>query len=442
MGRVAVRPLATLLVACVVAAAALGFGGEPLRARALLVAGLYLTFALSEIVPPFVPTLFLLVAAPLLLGPLSPSYTLGKLLGWAADPVLALFAGGLALGLAAQRHGVDAALAALLLRAAGRSRRGLLAVTLLAATFLSMWLSNIAAAALLLAALQPALGAIEPGFRRSLLIALAVGANLGGVTTPIGSGPNAIAIAETRAVQPISFAEWMGFGLPIAAGMCALAFVWLVLRYRVTGPNPLQLAPAAALSRRGYGVVALLAAGIVAWLSEPLHGIGAPSIALALMLLLFGSGLLGKGDLGALDWSTLGLIAGGLVLGRLLENSGVLIALAHALPIADAPRWVWLGAMVIASATLAALMSNTATAAMLIPLGMQIDGSPSTAVIIAVATSFGMPLPISTPPNALIYGTGAIRSRDLLEIGMGLMLIGCVVVTLTGGWFLGLLGLD
>jgi solute carrier family 13 (sodium-dependent dicarboxylate transporter), member 2/3/5 len=437
-----VRPLVTVtVVACAIVVAALGLIEDPLQARAVLVAGLYLTFALSEIVAPFVPTLFLLVSAPLLLGPLSQSYALGNVLRWAADPVLALFAGGLALGLAAQRHGVDAALAALLLRAAGSSRRGLLAVTLLAATFLSMWLSNVAAAALLFAALRPALAAIEPGFRRSLLVALAMGANLGGVTTPIGSGPNAIAIAETRAVHPIAFAEWMGFGVPIAAGMCAVAYAWLVLRYRVTGPSELRIAPPEALTRRGYGVLIILAAGIIAWLSEPLHGVGAASIALALMLALFGSSLLGKADLGALDWSTLGLIAGGLVLGRLLESSGILAAIAHAVPIADSPRWLWLGALVGVSAVLSALMSNTATAAMLVPLGMQIDGAASTAVIIAVATSFGMPLPISTPPNALIYGTGMIRSRDLLEIGLGLMLIGCVVVTLSGSWFLGYFGL-
>ena len=442
MSGAAVRPIATLVVAAAVAGAALGLVADPLQSRVLLVAGLYLTFVLSETVAPFVPTLFLLAAAPLLLGSLSQRYALGQVLGWAADPVLALFAGGLALGLAAQRHGVDAALAALLLRAAGRTRRGLLAVTLLAATFLSMWMSNVAAAALLLAALQPALASLEPGFRRSLLIGLAMGANLGGVTTPIGSGPNAIAIAETRALHPITFAEWMGFGLPIAAGMCGLAYVWLVLRYRVRGPSELRLEAPHALSRRGYGVVALLAAAILAWLAEPLHGVGAPSIALALLLLLFGSNLLAKSDLGALDWSTLGLISGGLVLGRLLESSGVLTVLAQALPIADSPRWLWLGALVSVSAVLAALMSNTATAAMLIPLGLHIDSAASTAVILAVATSFGVPLPISTPPNAVVYGTGAIRSRDLLEIGLGIMVIGCVVVTLSGGWFLGLFGMD
>ena len=436
------RLIASALTSGVIAAATLLWVDDPLRARGLAIAVVYLTFALSEVVAPFVPTLFLLLAVPLALGPLSARFNLGSVLGWAADPVIALFAGGLALGLAAERHGVDARLAALVVRSAGNRRRALLGLVLLSAAVLSMWLSNVGAAALLLAALRPALGASEsPAYRRSLMLALAVGANLGGMTTPVGSGPNAIAIAETRAIQPISFVHWMSFGVPIAFGMCGLAYAWLVFRYRVSGASELSLPPSAALTARGRSVVLLLMAAIAAWLTEPLHGVGAASVALALMLLMFGSNLLGKPDLGKLDWSTLGLIAGGLALGRLLENTGIVSLLAEQLLAAQLPRWVWLGALVGASAGLSAIMSNTATAAMLVPIALQIDGSPSTAIIVAVATSFGMPFPISTPPNALVYGSGELRAADLMEIGFGLMLIGCVIVTLSGGWFLGLLGL-
>lgn len=437
------RLLATLAVGAAISGVIAVTVRDPLYARALLVVALYLTFALSEIVAPFVPTLFLLVATPLMLGPISPQFSLGRVLGWAADPVVALFAGGLAVGLAARRHGIDAALAALLLRFAGRSRRRLLAIVMLSATFMSMWLSNVAAAALLLAAMRPALAATkEPVFRRSLLLALAVGANLGGVTTPIGSGPNAIAIAETRDAHPIGFVEWMGFGLPIALGMCVLAFVWLVLRYGVHGATDVTIPAPPSITGRGRSVVALLGLAIGAWLTEPLHGVGAASIALALLLVLFGSNLLARPDLGALDWSTLGLIAGGLALGRLLESTGILSTFSETLALAEYPRWLWLGGLVVASAGLSAVMSNTATAAMLVPLGLSLDSAPSTAIIVAVATSFGMPFAISTPPNALVFGTGDVRSRDLLETGLLLMIAGCVVVTLTGGGFLGLLGFE
>lgn len=436
------RVIATLATSCAISAAAFAWVDDPLRARGLAIAGVYLAFALSEIVPPFVPTLFLLLAVPLTLGSTSPRYALGSVLDWAADPVVVLFAGGLALGLAAERHGVDQRLTSLVVQSAGKRRRALLGLVLLSAAGLSMWLSNVGASALLLAALRPALSEREdPAWRRSVMLALAVGANLGGMTTPIGSGPNAIAIAETRAIRAISFAEWMSFGVPIALGLGVVAYVWLVLRYRVSGTCELSLPEQPALSARGRAVLLFLLAAITAWLTEPLHGVGAPLVALALLLLLFGSNVLGKADLGKLDWSTLGLIAGGLMLGRLLESTGVVSALAESLLAAQLPRWAWLGALVGASAGLSAIMSNTATAAMLIPVALQMDPSPSTGIIVAVATSFGMPFAISTPPNALVYGSGELRALDLLQVGLGVMLIGCVTVTLSGAWFLGLLGL-
>lgn len=434
------RVVATSAIAIALCVGALCWFDDPLQARGVALASVYLTFALSEVVAPFVPTLFLLAATPLVLGPVSPHFSLSATLAWTADPVLALFAGGLAVGVAAQRHRIDVALAAFLLRIAGQSRRRLIAVVLFATAFMSMWLSNVAAAALLLAALRPALSTpIPPAFRRSLWVALALGANLGGMSTPIGSGPNAIAIAQTREIHRITFAEWMSFGLPITIGMGLVAYVWLVLRYRVSGEFELHLQPPV-VRRRAWVVVALFAIAILAWLTEPLHGISAPAIAVMLVLVLFGSSLLAKSDLGELDWSTLGLIAGGLALGRLLESTGLLAAFSNDLALAY-PRWVWLGGLVIASAGLAAVMSNTATAAMLVPLGLQLDGSPATAIVIAVAASFGMPFPISTPPNALVYGTGDIRTRDLLEIGAVLMLVGCAVVTFTGPWFLRVLGI-
>jgi sodium-dependent dicarboxylate transporter 2/3/5 len=316
-------------------------------------------------------------------------------------------------------------------------------VVLLAAAGTSMWLSNVAAAALLLVALQPLLASssLEPAFRRALLLALAIGANLGGMATPIGSGPNAIAIAATRATHPITFIRWMSFGVPIVLGMLGIGLAMLVLRYRVRGQFELTVDAPERLSRRALLLIGIFGAAVVAWISEPLHHVAAPLVALTLMLSLFATGLLRKADLGALDWATLGLIAGGLGLGRLLESTGVLTDLAGALALADYPRWLWLGGLVLMSASLAAIMSNTATAALLIPLGLLLDASASTAIIVAVATSFGMPLPISTPPNAMAYGAGGLRVADLLQIGLPLMILGCLLVTLTGTWFLALLGL-
>jgi sodium-dependent dicarboxylate transporter 2/3/5 len=416
---------------------------DPLLARAAVVAGLFLLLSLTEVVPPFVPVLVLLVGTPVLLGSFGAPYRLPAVLTWPADPVLALFAGGLALGLAARRHGIDAAIARLVVQLSGGSRARLLGLVLLGTAVMSMWMSNIAAAAVMFTALRPAVSHLEVGhpFRRAVLLGVAMGANLGGIATPIGTGPNAIAIAAAWERHPITFLGWMLFALPLVLGMLVLAYGFLAVRYRVRGRFEQHELPRGPRDARAAGVVVLFSLAVLAWITEPLHGLSAPLIALAVTLALFGSGLLGKRDLGALDWSTLGLIAGGVSVGELIERAGLFAHVTELVDWTALPPLLWLGGLVLASALLSAVMSNTATAALLVPLVMTLDASPATAVIIAISASFGMPFTISTPPNAMAYGEGGLTTRDLLQVGVPIMLVGCALVTVTGPYVLRLLGL-
>ena len=128
-----------------------------------------------------------------------PGGSLGESLRWMADPVLGLFFGGFVIGEAAAAHGIDRWVAKQAFGLARGRVRWLVAVVLGATAFLSMWMSNIAAAALMIAALKPIVAETEDRVRRVLLVAVALGANLGGMATPIGSGPNALAIARSRA---------------------------------------------------------------------------------------------------------------------------------------------------------------------------------------------------------------------------------------------------
>ena len=427
------RLLLALIAIIAVAIAACWWIPDPTLARATIIAAAYLVLCLSEVVPPFVPTIVLLVVTPLLLRPLSERFELGAVLHWPAEPIIALFAGGMALGVAAQKHGVAASIAALVLRIAGARARNLVALVMIGTAVLSMWMSNIAAAAMMIAALRPLTQAptVSASFRRGALLAIAVGANLGGIATPIGTGANGIAIAAVDSQYAISFLQWMAFAVPLVAAMLVVAFVLVVARTRVAGELAVLIAAPASLGRAGQAVVVLFFMAVAAWLSEPLHGVSAPLVALAVTAVLFGTGLLEGDDLGLLDWSTLGLIAGGLCLGRLIEEAGLLSSVAD-VPWNDYPRVARIGGLVFASAVMSAVMSNTATVALLVPLGLAVDPSPSTAIAIAIGASFGMPFTISTPPNAMVYGTGDVPSRDLLWIGVPLMLIGCMVVTLTG----------
>jgi sodium-dependent dicarboxylate transporter 2/3/5 len=407
-----------------------------------VVAGVCLILWLSEIVPPYVPTFVLWALAPLLLAPLGEDFGLRRVLGWSADPVLVLFLGGFTLGVAARRHGIDTWIAGTAVRLAGGRRLALLLLTAGATATLSMWMSNIAAVAMMLASLRPLLAGMpdDPRFRRALLIGVALGGNFGGIATPIGSRPTAIALAAISE-YPISFLSWMAFALPLAAGLLLAGLVFLAARYRVRGASLLPELPRVTPTVGARWVIAVFVATVAAWLTEPVHGASAALVALAAPVLLFGSGLLGREDLSRLDWSTLILIAGGIGLGHLLEASGLVAAVAGSVPWAAVPPLGRTLLLCSASAVLAALMSNTAAVTMLIPLAASLDPSPSTAVLIAVSASLGIPFVISTPPNAMVHGEGGVRSTDLLVPGLILMVLGVLLVSTTGPALLRLMGI-
>lgn len=415
---------------------------SPILARSIAIAGVCLTLWLTELVPPFVPTLLLVGATAALLGPLEASYRLPAVFAWCADPVLALFLGGFTLEVAASRHGLDAAVAQQVVRLAHGSRRLLMLLIIAGVAFLSMWMSNIAAASMMLASLRPLLqSSQDAALRRALLLSVALGANFGGMATPVGTGPNGIAISAAAPYAHVTFVQWMAFALPLTGLMLGLGFLMLVVGYKVRGRFELHAAPAQKLSTQARWVLGVFAACAALWLSEPLHGLSAPLVALGAVVALFGTGLLRREDLGKVDWSTLILIAGGIALGRLVEHSGVVATALHGVDWSTWPQLAQAGVLVSLAALLAALMSNTGTAALLIPIAVQLFPSASMPILVAVGCSFGIPFVISTPPNAMVAGEGGVDSTDLLRVGLPLMVFGCLVVTLTGPWVLRLFGL-
>ena len=185
----------------------------------------------------------------------------------------------------------------------------------------------------------------------------------------------------------------------------------------------------------------VFAGTIVLWLTEPIHKIPAAVVALGSAAFVFLSGILTKEDLRKVDWSTLLLIAGGITLGRLLEQSAFVRDLAANVPFAELNPMLSLFLLCLASAILSALMSNTATAVMLIPLATALIPAPSTAILVAVSASFGVPFLISTPPNAMVFGQGGVRFGDLFWPGLALMILGCLLVSLTGKTALNFVGI-
>ena len=444
MDQITLRWMFAAATITVVSALSLTLIEDPLLARALIVTGACLALWLSEAVPPYVPTLALWALVPLLLQPFSDEFRLANVLGWATDPVLALFLGGFALSVAASRYGIDAQIARIAVKLSNGRRLRLLVLVVSATAILSMWMSNIAGAAMMIAALHPLLADVpkDDPFRRALLIGIALGGNLGGIATPIGTGPNAIAIAAVSNHQTITFLHWMAFALPLAVGMLAAGVALTAWRFHVHGDAHLPELPQHRQHSRGAKwVVTIFSVTVLAWLTEPIHGIPSALVSLMTTAVLFGSGLLDRQDISRIDWSTLLLIAGGISLGNLLQQSGVVRAAAASMPWEQVPPLALILMLCFVSAFLSALMSNTATATMLIPLATSLDTSPSTAIIVAITASFGIPFVISTPPNAMVYGEGGIRSSDLLSTGFVLMVLGCLLVALTGPFVLKLIGI-
>ena len=360
-----------------------------------------------------------------------------------ANPIIFLFLGGFALAAALQRHGLDQALSGGVLRLArGRRQRAVLLLFALTAA-LSMWISNTATAAMML---PLALGllrgddSIGPREKAFVLLGLAYSASIGGIGTLVGSPPNAIAAAQAG----LDFAGWLRIGLPMALLLAPLlvGVLWLALRPQLAGRlAPATREPIAWTRERVLTVVifALTAAGWVA--GAPLGrwlGVGADMdslVALAAIVALVATRALDWTDIvRQTRWGVLLLFGGGLALSQVMGSSGAsrfladqLVAALHA-----APTLVVLAGVVAFVVFLTELVSNTASAALLVPIFLGVASalglSPTLlAAAIAVAASCAFMLPVATPPNAIVFGTGAVPAATMMRCGLLLNVV-CIGV--------------
>lgn len=373
-------------------------------------------------------------------------------LGAFAHPIIFLFLGGFALAAALQQQGLDHALAQAVMRLA-RGRRALAVGLLFGLTaLLSMWISNTATAAMVL---PMALGLLHgdgpEGAERSIgerervfvLLGVAYSASIGGVGTLVGSPPNAIASAEAG----IGFADWLWFGVPLVLLLMPLmvAVLYLLLRPRLGGrlaladPAPFHWTPA---RRTTLLIFVLTAAGWVG--AAPLGAaLGVRSdmdswVALAAVVALVASRSLTWDALEQrTHWGVLLLFGGGLALSQVMQVSGASRFLADALVGAvqgASPLWLLLGVVTFV-VFLTELVSNTASAALLVPVFVgvaQAMGLPPAvlAAAIAVSASCAFMLPVATPPNAIVFATDQVPQATMMRCGLALNLACIVVITL------------
>lgn len=355
--------------------------------------------------------------------------------------VIILFMGGLMLSKAMSKTRVDEIIAHRFLVPFAKSPLRLIFGVMIITAFLSMWISNTATAAMMLAIISPVLRPIPQGerFRLALILAVPFGANIGGIGTPVGSPPNAIALAALRgAGLEISFLNWMATAVPLMVILIGLTGGFLYRSYRpsgklnFTGSN--ESIPT--LDRSGMRVLGVLCLSVFLWTTSGWHGINEGVIALLAAAFLTAFRILDGKDVNSIHWNILILMWGGLSLSEAVTGTGLSAWLGGLSMAQFSGFWVH-AAFVLLAAGLSTFMSNTAAASLIIPLALLLPSVNPVYVVllVAFACSFAMALPISTPPNAIAFSSGGITAGQMVKtggiisaVGVALLLLGCEIV--------------
>jgi solute carrier family 13 (sodium-dependent dicarboxylate transporter), member 2/3/5 len=349
-----------------------------------------------------------------------------------ADPVIVLFLGGFLIADGAAKFGLDRNIAAVLMRPfAGDARRAVLGLMLITA-LLSMFVSNTATTATMFAVVIPILVALPPGKARTgLALSIPVAANVGGLGTPVGSPPNAIALGQLTAMgEQVSFLGWMLLAVPLMLVVLLFAWWFLTRRYLPVG-LPIAFDLTATFDRSPAArLFYVVAAGAVAlWLTEPLHGISSSTVGFLPVVALLATQVMSGDDLKALQWPVLWLVAGGIALGAGIGASGLDIWLLGLVAWESFPVTAVIVLLAVVGLGLSTVISNSATANLLVPLAISLATGIGTdptaiAVVVALACSLAMALPISTPPNAIAYATGEVSTQEMATTGIVIGAVG------------------
>ena len=363
-----------------------------------------------------------------------------------ADPVIMLFLGGFVLAFAATKVGLDVQLAKIMLKPFGKNPKTVLLGVLLVIGFFSMFMSNTATAAMMLTFLTPVLATLpkDGGGRIALALAIPIAANLGGIGTPIGTPPNAIALgALQEAGYNITFAGWMLRMVPYVIVMLLFAWVLLMKMFPFKAKTielKIEGAPVKVTPFQKYVVWVTFALTIILWVGESIFKVNSNIVAMIPFAVFSATGILKARHLEHINWAVLWMVAGGFALGTALNQTGLATRLIQIIPFAS---WNALIVMIVGGLIcyfLSNFISNSASANLVVPIlvvvgtamkdnpdFVALGGVPAMIVGIAIAASVAMCLPVSTPPNALAHSTGMITTKQMATVGIIIGVVGFIL---------------
>jgi solute carrier family 13 (sodium-dependent dicarboxylate transporter), member 2/3/5 len=366
-----------------------------------------------------------------------------------SNPVIFLFMGGFALAAALQKHHIDRIIALKILSLSKGKPLATYLLLFMITAMLSMWISNTATIAMMLPLAIALLADKKPTEHQSLyafvLLGLAYSGNLGGMATLIGSPPNAIAASAVG----LNFQGWLKIGMPMFLLLFPLMIIILYLIFRPDFSGKIAITlPNKTINSQGKVVAAIFALTALSWMFSAkiatlfgLSGSIDAIISILAVIILVGSNSLKIEEFVAkTNWQILLLFGGGLTLSALLQSSGASSWLAQQisthLPLNNA--WLLLAIICLFVIFLTELVSNTASAALLVPLFISVASefnlsTTGMAVVIALSASCAFMLPVATPPNAIVFSSGFIKQQTMMKTGAVLNICFAMVMA-TAAW--------
>ena len=374
----------------------------------------------------------------------------GRIMSSMADPVVMLFLGGFVLAIMAEKYGLDVTIARALLKVFGTKPEIVLLGFLAMIAVFSMFMSNTATAAMMLTLLTPVLSKLPADDKGKIGLALSipVAANLGGIGTPIGTPPNATAKgALEQAGLDIAFGDWCVHMIPYVLVMIIIA--WFLLRLFFPFKTKKLVLEIPENTRKKdwklYLVWITFVGTILLWATEQWTHINSNIVAWVPLGVFTATGLFGKEEIKEINWNVLWLVAGGFCLGYLMQDTGLAKVLINAIPFGSMSVVLVMIVAGVVCYFLSNFISNSATAALLIPILMviasgmadpeaannaqflAIGGTRAMTVFVAMCASIAMLFPISTPPNAIASATGMVSTKDMTKVGIVIGAVGFVL---------------